>query len=66
MPCHSHGYEKFYKDDWYDIVHQGSLRVPYEKDGNFLRSATTDSCGGSQSHNNMPPFLTANCWKRTG
>jgi microcystin-dependent protein len=66
MPCHSHGYQKFYYDSYWDTNHVGHYHCPTEKDRNFFRSATTDSCGGSQSHNNMPPFLTANCWKRTG
>ena len=65
MPSHSHGYDKFHNDDWY-YTGSGSYRCPTEKVNNFLRYATTNSCGGSQSHNNMPPFLTANCWKRTG
>ena len=66
MPCHSHGYQKFYNDNWCSTEDSKYDGCPTEKDNNFLRSATTDSCGGSQSHNNMPPFLTANCWKRTG
>ena len=32
----------------------------------FLYTYSTTSVGGGSSHNNMPPFLTANCWKRTG
>ena len=68
MPCHSHGYQKFYYDSYNSSDMSGGSHYyfPRENNGNFLRSATTDSCGGSQSHNNMPPFLTANCWKRTG
>ena len=68
MPSHSHGYSKFYNDNSNssDMPGTGCFWFPRENHANFLRSATTDSCGGSQSHNNMPPFLTANCWKRTG
>ena len=32
----------------------------------FLYTYSTTNVGGGCSHNNMPPFLTANCWKRTG
>lgn len=30
-----------------------------------LSSITTSSRGGSQAHNNMPPYITAYCWHRT-
>ena len=78
MPRHSHEYEKFlhestrrfntpsgtsfFKDYWRYPVND-----PEHKDSNkFLDTDSTTSVGGGSSHNNMPPFLTANCWKRTG
>lgn len=33
--------------------------------GNHWHSFTTDTTGGGQSHNNMPPFIAVNIWKRT-
>ena len=70
IPSHSHTYEKFR----YDITHAGSGNYhihgeyfPYaKKDYDYYRTESTTSIGGGNSHNNMPPFLTANCWKRTG
>ena len=69
MPRHSHDYEKF----CHESTHYGSLpndgaRYPNNKKDNhkFLYTYSTTSVGGGGSHNNMPPFLTANCWKRTG
>ena len=73
IPSHSHNYDRFN----YDQTHcgnsinyiQGSTQgwVPFvKKDYDYYRSNSTSSTGGGCSHNNMPPFLTANCWKRTG
>ena len=67
MPSHSHGYQKFkYKDYW--NAQSGSSYGFLERDSgtNNIESSTTESKGNSQSHNNMPPYLTANCWKRLG
>ncbi len=33
-------------------------------DYDFYTEGTTDSSGGNCSHNNMPPYIVANCWKR--
>ena len=69
IPSHSHNYDRFN----YDQTHNGSSIPgsggfhPYvNKDYDYYRSNSTTSTGGGCSHNNMPPFLTANCWKRTG
>ena len=70
IPSHSHNYDRFN----YDQTHCGnSIPGPNEgfapfvkKDYDYYRSNSTTSTGGGCSHNNMPPFLTANCWKRTG
>ena len=65
IPSHSHVYEKFYNDDYWTVPgNRQHCSAPTEKDHNFLRSSTTNATGGSNSHNNMPPYLTANCWKR--
>ena len=73
MPSHSHQYEKFCHEGVVSFdAPGGSYRIfPYNmserKDSlRFLYTYTTTNVGGGCSHNNMPPFLTANCWKRTG
>ena len=74
MPGHSHEYVKFcYRThvcfdatmgnyNCYYPCNAISTNDPYR----FLYTYSTTSVGGGGSHNNMPPFLTANCWKRTG
>ena len=75
MPRHSHEYEKFRHEDYFIfyISARGGggwtypVNDPNHKDNTkFLYTYSTTSVGGGCSHNNMPPFLTANCWKRTG
>ena len=68
IPSHSHDYDRFH----YDFMLQnrdGKIAsqewCPLVKTS-FYESDSTTSTGGGCSHNNMPPFLTANCWKRTG
>ena len=71
IPSHSHNYDRFWgyffpgdyisgKDCRYYAYHEK------DQENNGYRSNSTTSTGGGCSHNNMPPFLTANCWKRTG
>ena len=68
IPSHSHNYDRFR----YDYTANGGMlpgsgRIyAYIINESFWRSNSTTSTGGGCSHNNMPPFLTANCWKRTG
>ena len=70
IPSHSHNYDRFN----YDQTRNGDYipgnttgYYPFvKKDYDYYRSNSTTSTGGGCSHNNMPPFLTANCWKRTG
>ena len=74
MPGHSHQYEKFCHDCWrtFDIPCGNSDLFPCNNNLNgnynlkFLSTESTSSVGEGNPHNNMPPFLTANCWKRTG
>ena len=70
MPSHSHGYQKFKYKDYYwaeNVFREGNSYQFLERDvNNNIESSTTESKGNSQSHNNMPPYLTANCWKRLG
>ena len=70
IPSHSHGYQKFKYKNWHwanDVSGSGNSSYFLEWDGrNNIESSTTESKGNSQTHNNMPPYLTANCWKRLG
>ena len=70
MPYHSHSYTKFtfkYADNR-QSAGQDYYKCPCndtkdDKDS-FYTYSTTSNCGGNNYHNNMPPYLTANCWKR--
>ena len=72
IPSHSHNYDRFYKEKSYPAgpISGDLLLIPIlyneRKGETFYRSYSTTSTGGGCSHNNMPPFLTANCWKRAG
>ena len=63
MPSHNHGYQMFNYYSWSSIS-SGSYYVPYRTDSNFLTNSSTDNKGSSQAHNNMPPYITAYCWRR--
>ena len=66
MPSHNHGYQKYNYYGWFWYDGSGSsYHVPYRYDDNFIdNSATSNYTGGSQAHNNMPPYITAYCWRR--
>ena len=61
MPTHYHAYRLAYGGQ--DPAHgfnYGNNTVGTFDDGDFSASA-----GGNQAHNNMPPYLAVNIWKRT-
>ena len=65
MPSHNHGYQRFnYYSYLYSNINSGSWRYPYRDDSNFSYYPTTNDSGGSKAHNNMPPYITAYCWRR--
>ena len=65
MPSHGHGYERFnYQSYMRSNLDSGSWIYPYRDDSNFTTSASTNYTGSSQAHNNMPPYITAYCWRR--
>ena len=68
IPRHSHGYMKFKYDNTYNPRDCSTKRQEWQpyacKDHDFYTKDTTDSSGGNCSHNNMPPYIVANCWKR--
>ena len=70
IPSHNHIYKKYdiYQTDYFvRRCNGGSLDgyfiVAY-KSGNFEKEVYSSSAGGGYSHENMPPYITANCWKR--
>lgn len=70
MPSHSHFLAKYYKISDNPgpglIKATGNTAYQGENDitsGYYYTSITT-STGGSQPHNNLPPYLTAYIWKR--
>ena len=68
MPSHSHGYLKFRYNNVYEYTGSSERcnSYPWCNDYQFEKKASTDSKGGGKAHNNMPPYITANCWRRTG
>ena len=59
MPSHNHGVSGYW-----GTVGGGQIKVGELNTGNLVTNNTTMS-GGDKSHNNMPPYLVVNMWKRT-
>ena len=68
MPSHSHGDLRYRFDDTYCLRGKSNDcdSCPCSKTRAFFERVSTDSEGGGKAHNNMPPYITANCWRRTG
>ena len=71
MPKHYHDSLRFREPDWakFGCNLEGSLAdtswtIPWVE-GKAKDYYVTGYTGGSQAHNNMPPYITAYCWKRT-
>ena len=69
MPSHQHtpsGGGNFlkYKDYWGVDRNGGGDHKNFLEYGEYV--SYTSYTGGSQSHENMPPYIAAFCWKRTG
>ena len=66
IPSHNHGLPKpvcAYKNvPDIQIAGGGGSKKLYENDGNV---ANTNNVGGGKPHNNMPPYISAFCWRRT-
>ena len=67
MPSHSHNYQEFKYDSSYCT--RGDDKAcgyyPSKNTSLFLELKSTSSKGEGKAHNNMPPYITANCWRRT-
>lgn len=66
MPNHTHRYNGFpygnpveWADPYRKLAYINNSSNPYPN------QAGLDATGGSQPHNNMPPYLVVNIWKRT-
>ena len=69
IPFHSHQFTIPALETKFLHVEKGEFQIPYQYNchkayGNTLNTKENDR--GGYSHNNMPPYLTANCWRRTG
>ena len=66
MPSHIHTYAGKPANDTYTWA-APNMRVEYvyTADNPYPANVASSSVGGSQPHNNMPPYLTVNMWKRT-
>ena len=67
MPSHNHSYDRFNYFSYYSFnsIPGSDYYFPYNKtDTKFIYLATTNRAGGNQPHNNMPPYITAYCWRR--
>lgn len=65
MPAHRHGFYMGY-GDWKNGMHDAIIYTQAQ----YQRSATGDSvylqqsAGGGKSHNNLPPYVATNVWRR--
>ena len=66
MPTHNHGYSRFgWNGHKCPPISGSNYNFPCRyNDSDFFTSDTTDYKGGNQPHNNMPPYITAYCWRR--
>lgn len=68
MPKHKHGYSSY--QDGYPSNYTGAekYRTPVQIipwSAHVTENTYGSETGGSQAHNNMPPYLVVNIWKRT-
>ena len=59
MPSHTH---QIAKRNWQMNYSSGNAIVVHNYNGSETKASS--STGGSQAHNNMPPYLSVTVWKR--
>jgi len=71
MPSHNHivcddiaGKANVAQINAWRINELPNTKVTYVQKGQSFNGAETEPTGGSQPHNNMPPYLTVYIWKR--
>lgn len=63
MPSHKHVVGQPTSAD--DISFENGANTAPAVGMNCVMNGETESAGGGQAHNNMPPYLVVNVWKRT-
>ena len=68
MPKHRHGYNTYQEGYPSNYTGAGNYRTPVQRipwSAEVTENTYSSETGSSQAHNNMPPYLVVNIWKRT-
>ena len=64
LPAHSHSKIAYYNTNSYSSTGNLERFSTSTSTAGSLNTNTSTSAGGSQSHNNMPPYLAVYVWKK--